>query len=196
MKGPVTSTQLALLCQRAERGAERGLKEEQEGSWGGGSSWVPYPEAKNLPSLCSATSPRPSTHTRELKIPFTLTGARSWLEKARDKKRFSTEQNHYNGPALIWAPTLSTPTSANWTLSPCNCHPRRESPHTLNEAIHSNLLQTVLWTVSEKSSSIVCTFWTALSSPSLIPFLSLASFKWASGQRGQSSRAVKEKNEH
>lgn len=90
-----------------------------------GGPWVPYPEAKNLPSLCSATSPRPSTHTRELKIPFTLTGARSWLEKARDKKRFSTEQNHYNGPTLIWAPTLSAPTSANWTLSPRNCHPRR-----------------------------------------------------------------------
>lgn len=128
-----------------------GLALSEKKGWGGG--WVPYPGAKNLSSLCFSTSPHPSTHTRELKIPFTLTGARSWLEKARDKKRFSTEQNHYNGPALICLPpTFSSPTSANWTLSPCNCHLQRESPSTLNEAVHSNLLQTALWSVRERSS--------------------------------------------
>lgn len=79
------------------------------GGEGEGGSWVPYPEAKILPSLASSTSPRPSTHTRELKIPFTPTGARSWLEKARDKKRFSTEQNHHNGRTLICDTPLPTP---------------------------------------------------------------------------------------
>lgn len=140
------------------------LSEGGERSWGqlegvagvGGEakSWVPYPEAKILPSLSSSTSPHPSTHTRELKIPFTLTGARSWLEKAWDKKRFSTEQNHHNGLTLICTPTppphpphLSTPTSANWTLSPCNCHPGWDNPSTLNEVVHSNLVQTALWSV-------------------------------------------------
>lgn len=96
------------------------LSEGRERSWGGlkgvagvggeGGSWVPYPEAKILPSLGSSTSPHPSTHTRELKIPFTLTGARSWLEKAGDKKWFSTEQNHHNGLTLICNPPPHTHT--------------------------------------------------------------------------------------
>lgn len=86
------------------RGAGGGGLKGVAGVGGEGGSWVPYPEAKILPSLGSSTSPHPSTHTRELKIPFTLTGARSWLEKAGDKKWFSTEQNHHNGLTLICNP--------------------------------------------------------------------------------------------
>lgn len=94
--------QLCWLCIVRAWGEELGVV--GVGGEGEGGSWVPYPEAKILPSLGSSTSPRPSTHTRELKIPFTPTGARSWLEKARDKKRFSTEQNHHNGRTLICNP--------------------------------------------------------------------------------------------
>lgn len=168
--------QLCWLC--IVRGWERtwwGWVEGVAGVGGEAGSWVPYPEAKILPSLGSSTSPHPSTHTRELKIPFTLTGARSWLEKARDKKQFSTEQNHHNGLTLICTPPhLSTPTSANWTLSPCNCHPRWDSPSTLNEVVHSNLVQTA-FEVSGSSAASTLSF---LLSP-------LANFKWPAGQYGQ-----------
>lgn len=90
MKGLIASTYLALHCQR-EAGEE-------------GEFLTPRLRIHSLHPPCA-----PSTHTRELKIPFTPTGARSGLEKAEDKKRFSTEQNHHNSPALICSPPQTSP---------------------------------------------------------------------------------------
>lgn len=161
---------------------------------GGGGSWVPYPEAKNLPS------PRSSTHTRELKIPFTLTGARSWLEKAGDKKQFSTEQNHYNGPALICPPT-PPPTSPLLPVPIELCHHATvicEGKALIpwmkrSSAIYSRQR----FEVSGRSPAPGPYFLEY--SPTLLSplkfFRSLANFKWPAGQCRQSSGAAREERE-
>lgn len=103
----------------------------------------------------------PSTHTRELKIPFYPDWSQEWAWKGWGQKAIF----HGTEP-LQWScfdltpptPQPSSPTSANWTLSPHNCHPRRENPSSLNEAVHSNLLQTALWSVAQKSGSRAGTF--------------------------------------
>lgn len=198
MKRPATSTQLALYCQRAG-GSWGGRRWGGEGAGGGGGgrgggSWVPYPEAKNLPS------PRSSTHTRELKIPFTLTGARSWLEKAGDKKQFSTEQNHYNGPALICPPT-PPPTSPLLPVPIELCHHATvicEGKALIpwmkrSSAIYSRQR----FEVSGRSPAPGPYFLEY--SPTLLSplkfFRSLANFKWPAGQCRQSSGAAREERE-